>query len=60
MEGGILRRGVVMMVNEFVRVLDRVGEGFGFGFGFGERVREDLMRMFGWVKDMDGDGLVRR
>ncbi|KAK4670973.1 hypothetical protein QC764_605410 [Podospora pseudoanserina] len=59
-EGGILRRGAVMMVNEFVRALDRVGEGFGFGFGFGERAREDLMRTLGWVRDTDGDGLVRR
>ncbi|KAK0673466.1 hypothetical protein QBC41DRAFT_394309 [Cercophora samala] len=58
-EVGILRRAAVMMVNEFVKGLDREGEG-GLGFGFGEKAREDVMRTLGWVRDTDGDGLVRR
>ncbi|KAK4178547.1 hypothetical protein QBC36DRAFT_288484 [Triangularia setosa] len=59
LEQGILRRAAVMMMHEFVKALDKEGEG-RLGFGFGEKAREDVKRTLGWVRETDGDGLVRR
>ncbi|KAK0741657.1 hypothetical protein B0T21DRAFT_283711 [Apiosordaria backusii] len=59
LEQGILRRAAVMMILEFVKALDKEGEK-RLGFGFGEKAREDVKRTLGWVRETDGDGLVRQ
>ncbi|KAK0626921.1 hypothetical protein B0T14DRAFT_122419 [Immersiella caudata] len=59
-EKGILRRAAVLLVLSFLRSLDAARKaGKRLGFGFGVQAREDVERALGYVRDTDGDGLVR-
>ncbi|KAK0651524.1 hypothetical protein B0T16DRAFT_345371 [Cercophora newfieldiana] len=57
-EKGILRRAAVLLVMSFVRALDAAKK-MGRRLGFGLAAKEDVVRVLGYVRETDGDGLVR-
>lgn len=61
MEKGILRRGAVLLILDFVRALDKAKqERRRLGFTLTGQSREDITRVLQYVADVDNDGLVKQ